>query len=79
MQNRVVRRDEWLEARAELVEKEKEHTRNRDALAETRRRMPWARVQKEHSLVGYSAFNRSIEELNGAFGYFDLLRKGRAC
>jgi predicted dithiol-disulfide oxidoreductase (DUF899 family) len=26
----------------------------------------------------YSAFNRGIEELNGAFGYFDLLPKGRA-
>ena len=35
-------------------------------------------VQKKYSLVGYSAFNRGIKELNGAFGYFDLLRKGRA-
>lgn len=26
----------------------------------------------------YSAYNRGIEELNGAFGYFDLLPKGRA-
>jgi predicted dithiol-disulfide oxidoreductase (DUF899 family) len=26
----------------------------------------------------YSAFNRGIEELNGAFGYFDMLPKGRA-
>lgn len=26
----------------------------------------------------YSAFNRGIEALNGAFGYFDLLPKGRA-
>ena len=26
----------------------------------------------------YSAYNRGIEELNGAFGYFDMLPKGRA-
>jgi len=26
----------------------------------------------------YSAYNRGIEELNGAFGYYDLLPKGRA-
>ncbi len=26
----------------------------------------------------YSAFNRGIEAMNGAFGYFDLLPKGRA-
>ena len=26
----------------------------------------------------YSAFNRGIEDLNGAFGYFDLLPQGRA-
>jgi predicted dithiol-disulfide oxidoreductase (DUF899 family) len=26
----------------------------------------------------YSAFNRGIEDLNGAFGYFDMLPKGRA-
>ena len=26
----------------------------------------------------YSAFNRGIEEMNGAFGYFDMLPKGRA-
>ena len=26
----------------------------------------------------YSTYNRGIEELNGAFGYFDLLPKGRA-
>lgn len=52
MQNKVVDRDEWLSARAELLSKEKEHTRAREALAEARRRMPWVKLQKEYFLVG---------------------------
>lgn len=52
MQNRVVKREEWLPARAELLEKEKEHTRAREALAERRRELPWVKVEKEYTFVG---------------------------
>src|SRR5215211_7912451 len=37
----VVSPEEWKTAREELLVKEKEHTRARDALAAERRRMPW--------------------------------------
>jgi predicted dithiol-disulfide oxidoreductase (DUF899 family) len=40
MQNPIVSRDEWNAARAELLEREKEHTHASDALAAARRRLP---------------------------------------
>src|SRR5918992_667654 len=40
----VVSPEEWKTAREELLVKEKEHTRARDALAAERRRMPWMAV-----------------------------------
>jgi predicted dithiol-disulfide oxidoreductase (DUF899 family) len=47
-QPKVVSQEEWLAARKNLLEKEKEFTRQRDALSAQRREMPWARVQKEY-------------------------------
>lgn len=47
-QPEIVSRDEWLEARRALLEKEKAHTRARDAINAERRRLPWVRVEKEH-------------------------------
>ena len=41
-------REEWLAARLELLEAEKEHTRRSDELAERRRQLPWVRVDKEY-------------------------------
>lgn len=52
MQNQVVSRGEWLRARAELLEKEKGHTKARAALAEARRQMPWVKLDKDYTLVG---------------------------
>jgi predicted dithiol-disulfide oxidoreductase (DUF899 family) len=49
---RVVSATEWDEARRQLLVKEKEHTRARDALAAERRRMPWAAVEKEYRFEG---------------------------
>ncbi len=48
----IVSPDEWAAAREELLVKEKEHTRARDALAAKRRRMPWMAVEKEYSFEG---------------------------
>ena len=33
--------------------------------------------EKDSIFHAYSTYNRGIEDLNGAFGYFDLLPKGR--
>src|SRR6266516_5848820 len=46
----IVPRDEWLAARAALLEREKEHTRLGDELARQRRKLPWARVEKQYLL-----------------------------
>jgi predicted dithiol-disulfide oxidoreductase (DUF899 family) len=48
----VVSPDEWQAARQELLVKEKELTRARDALAAERRRMPRVAVEKEYRFEG---------------------------
>lgn len=48
----VVSAQEWAAARGELLIKEKELTRARDALAASRRRMPWLAVDKPYEFVG---------------------------
>jgi len=48
----IVTPEEWEKARAELLVKEKEVTRARDALAAQRRRMPWTPVEKEYAFDG---------------------------
>ena len=39
-------RKEWLAARLELLEAEKEHTRRSDELAQRRQELPWVRIDK---------------------------------
>src|SRR5215510_10339709 len=41
-------REEWLAARLELLEAEKELTRHSDELARRRQQLPWVRVGKEY-------------------------------
>ncbi len=41
-------REEWLAARLELLEAEKELTRRSDELAQRRRALPWVRMEKEY-------------------------------
>ncbi|HEX5712648.1 MAG TPA: DUF899 domain-containing protein [Solirubrobacterales bacterium] len=48
----IVSPQEWDAARAEMLVKEKEVTRARDALAAERRRMPWQAVEKEYRFEG---------------------------
>jgi predicted dithiol-disulfide oxidoreductase (DUF899 family) len=43
-------REEWTAARAELLAREKEHTRLGDELAQARRELPWVRVEKDYRL-----------------------------
>jgi predicted dithiol-disulfide oxidoreductase (DUF899 family) len=42
-------REEWLAARRELLDAEKEHTRKGDELARRRQELPWVRVDKEYT------------------------------
>ncbi|HEY0517284.1 MAG TPA: DUF899 domain-containing protein [Solirubrobacteraceae bacterium] len=42
-------REEWLAARGELLEREKELTRTSDELARQRRELPWLPVEKEYT------------------------------
>ena len=48
----VVTRDEWLAARKELLAREKEFTRQRDALHAERRRLPMTVVEKDYRFDG---------------------------
>jgi predicted dithiol-disulfide oxidoreductase (DUF899 family) len=47
-EHKVVGREEWRAARAELLRREKEHTRMGDELARRRRELPWVAVEKEY-------------------------------
>ena len=49
---KVVSAKEWETARQQLLVKEKEFTRARDALAAERRRMPWVAVDKDYEFDG---------------------------
>lgn len=49
---KVVSRNEWLEARKELLAREKEFTRLRDQLSQTRRELPWVMVDKAYLFDG---------------------------
>jgi predicted dithiol-disulfide oxidoreductase (DUF899 family) len=48
----VVSREEWLEARRGLLEREKAYTRSGDALNADRRRLPMVRIEKDYVFEG---------------------------
>jgi predicted dithiol-disulfide oxidoreductase (DUF899 family) len=48
----VVTREQWLEARKDLLVKEKQATRARDALNAERRRLPMVRIDKDYRFLG---------------------------
>jgi predicted dithiol-disulfide oxidoreductase (DUF899 family) len=48
----VVSRDEWLAARRQLLAREKEFTRQRDALNAERRRLPMTEIDKQYAFEG---------------------------
>src|SRR5919107_6461838 len=49
---RVVSRDEWLAARKDLLAREKELTRQRDAMSAERRRLPMVEIEKQYVFEG---------------------------
>jgi len=48
MKHMTTTREKWLAARLDLLEAEKELTRQSDALAERRQELPWVRVDKTY-------------------------------
>ena len=52
MAHPVVSREEWIAARTQLLKKEKEFTRARDALSQARRDLPWEPVTKDYGFDG---------------------------
>ena len=51
-EQRVVARDEWLDARRQLLAQEKEFTRLRDEIGQQQRALPWEAVEKEYVFDG---------------------------
>lgn len=49
---KVVSTREWLNARIELLEKEKAHSRIRDELTRERQALPWVKVDKDYTFEG---------------------------
>lgn len=61
----IVSQEEWLAARKELLEKEKEATRALDALAAERRRLPMVRIDKDYVFEGKEGTVSLLELFSG--------------
>src|SRR5437762_3801485 len=59
---KVVSREEWLVARKKLLAKEKQLTRQRDAIAAERRQLPWVKVEKNYAFDSPSG-KKTLAEL----------------
>ena len=62
---KVVSRDEWLSARKELLAREKEMTRQRDALNADRRRLPMVEIEKDYVFEGSDGEARLVDLFEG--------------
>jgi predicted dithiol-disulfide oxidoreductase (DUF899 family) len=63
--HRVATRDEWQAQRAELLEREKAHTRMGDALARERQALPWVRIEKDYTLHNPDGPRTLVELFDG--------------
>jgi predicted dithiol-disulfide oxidoreductase (DUF899 family) len=62
---KIANRDEWLAARKDLLAKEKELTRRRDALNAERRELPMVEVEKEYTFEGPGGTARLADLFDG--------------
>ena len=62
--HKVVSKEDWVDARKVLLDKEKEFTRLRDELSAERRRLPWNRIEKDYSFDGPNG-KQSLADLFG--------------
>ncbi|NNL86711.1 MAG: DUF899 family protein, partial [Myxococcales bacterium] len=60
--HRVVSHEAWIEARKELLAKEKEYSRLRDEVTAQRQALPWEKVGKDYTFEGPNG-SRSLGEL----------------
>jgi predicted dithiol-disulfide oxidoreductase (DUF899 family) len=51
-QHPVVSHERWMSARKKLLAKEKKFSRQRDALSELRRKLPWEKMEKQYIFDG---------------------------
>jgi predicted dithiol-disulfide oxidoreductase (DUF899 family) len=62
---RISTREDWLVARKELLEEEKELTRRRDALSIERRNLPMVEIEKDYEFDGPDGVVRLIDIFDG--------------
>ena len=62
---RIATREEWLAARKDILAKEKELTRQRDALNTERRNLPMVEVEKDYTFDGPSGQVRLVDIFEG--------------
>ncbi|MGC0772041.1 MAG: DUF899 domain-containing protein [Candidatus Acidiferrum sp.] len=65
-QPRIVTQAEWIAARKELLVKEKNLTRQRDALAKERSKLPWVKVDKKYEFETASGKKTLAQLFGGA-------------
>jgi predicted dithiol-disulfide oxidoreductase (DUF899 family) len=65
MEHKVVTSNDWIEARKQLLIKEKEFTRLRDQLSQLRRELPWEAVSKQYVFDGPDGKQSLAELFNG--------------
>jgi len=61
----VVDHDQWLQARAELLDREKEFTRARDSMTSERQALPWEAVEKTYVFDGPSGTETLADLFDG--------------
>ena len=62
---KIVTREEWLAARTELLAKEKDLTRQRDALNAARRNLPMVEIEKDYTFEGPDGVVRLADMFEG--------------
>ena len=63
--HKIVSRKAWIEARKELLAKEKAFTRQRDKLSRLRRELPWEKVDKPYVFEGPQGKRTVLELFDG--------------
>jgi predicted dithiol-disulfide oxidoreductase (DUF899 family) len=64
MAHTIATREEWLKARLNLLEVEKDFTRRGDAVARARQDLPWVRVDKDYAFDTHDG-KRALRDLFG--------------
>ena len=62
---KIVSREEWLVARKDLLDREKQLTRECDAVAAERRQLPWVKVEKNYVFGSPSGKETLADLFNG--------------